>query len=1354
MTMYSYIAIAQQNSSSTVDSLEGFNETAERAYFLSHHSGLGDYNEFIAARKKDYIADKFYPTQKLNVPPPATMTACTNVDFENGTTNGWALSTGYNPAYNATGCCPNAGGAQNIVSGPGTDGCGGFPIVGPYGSYSLMLGNNQTGGIADRIEQTFTVTQANSIYVYRYAVVLEDPGHSPADQPSFQIDMVDASGTQIPCTFYQVSAGQGIPGFQNSATCAGVIYKPWTTVAVDLTNYINQNVTIRFTTYDCALGGHYAYAYIDGSCSTYNITYQDSLCTGGSTQICAPPGFASYTWNGPGVTNQTGQCINVSNPGNYQVQVSTITGCAAPILNVNLNAYPAPVAGFNTNGASLCNLSVSFNNTSTMQSGIPIVSSWDFGDGSTSGQQSPTHTYLNYGTYTVSLIVTAPTGCADTITQTITLNAPPSPTFTTGTACPGTAISFTNTTAGTTTQWQWSFGDGGTSSLQNPSHSYALAGTYNVTLATTAANNCTNSITVPLTVNPAPVAAFTAAPVCQGLNSVFNNTSSVAGGTISSWNWDFTSDGTVDNTNQSPTFTYAAAGSYAVTLSVGSNQNCYSSYTAQVVVYANPLAAFNVQNTCPNVACAFNNTSGIQSPNTISSYLWNFGNGSTSSSQSPAYAYPASGTYNVSLTATSAQGCSNTFNSPITIHPVPNPSFIATVACHNAPTSFTNQSSISSGTISSWEWDFDNNGSVDATTANPTFVYPNAGPYNCKLTATSNNFCAASVLNVTVVNYNPVAAFSSQNVCQGVATPFTDLSTVNGSSISSWAWDFDNNGTVDNTTQNPNYTYAGAGNYTAQLTVTSAQGCSSAISSAVTVLANPTAAFTFTNSCQNTAVAFTNTSSVPSPASITTYQWSFGNGGGSAVQHPSYSYSSAGTFNVSLTATSNQGCTGSSTSPIVIYPSPVANFSSTAVCFNQPTTLTNQSSVSSGSIVSWDWDLDNNGSVDATTANPNYVYPASGNFNCNLKVTTNNGCSASTTLPVVVYANPVAAFHSQSVCLNKAMNFSDHSTSSMGNIIAWNWDFDSDGTIDNISQNPSHTYTSTGTYLVTLEVQTSNGCVTTIQKAVRVNPNPIVNFSAPVQSGCPDLCISFVNNSSISSGTITGWNWNFGDNTAASTLQSPQHCFGTGNYLPTLTAVSDSGCTAVYTATTAVNVFPEPTADFTITSDNGETPDIIDPAVNIIDQSNGASSFQYLISDGSFNDNPTFSHTFSSETEGTYTITQIVSNTFGCKDTISKPVEIKPAYTFYIPNAFSPNEDGKNDLFKGEGIGIQEFNMWIFDRWGNMIFYTNDLDNGWDGKFQGRSDKTVMQDVFVWKVQLKDVFNKKHDLKGTVAVVR
>ncbi|MFL5752940.1 MAG: PKD domain-containing protein, partial [Bacteroidia bacterium] len=591
-------------------------------------------------------------------------------------------------------------------------------------------------------------------------------------------------------------------------------------------------------------------------------------------------------------------------------------------------------------------------------------------------------------------------------------------------------------------------------------------------------------------------------------------------------------------------------------------------------------------------------------------------------------------------------------------------------------------------------------------------------------------------------------------VCAGTATSFLDASSVNGSSINSWNWDFDSNGSIDNTSQNPNYTFATAGNYTVTLNVSSAQGCSSSYSAAVTVLSNPTASFLSANACQNAASQFTNTSSVPSPAGITAYQWSFGNGGSSAMQNPSYAYSSAGTFNVSLTVVSSQGCTGSTSSNIVIYPLPVVNFSSTSVCFNQPTVLTNQTSINNGSISNWEWDFDNNGSVDATVANPNFVYPSAGSFICKLKATSANGCSASATMPVTVYANPVAAFSSQSVCLNKAMNFADHSTTSMGNITVWNWDFDSDGIVDNVSQNPSHTYTTTGTFLVTLEVQTSNGCVTTIQKAVRVNPNPVVNFIAPVQQGCPSLCINFTNSSTIATGNISHWSWNFGDNTLPSTLQSPQHCFGTGQYHPVLTAISDSGCVGSYTASTAINVFPTPDAGFAITTDNSESPDIIDPSVNIVDQSNGASTYQYFISDGAYSTNGTFSHTFNSETEGTYMVTQVVTNIHGCKDSITKPVEIKPAYTFYIPNAFSPNNDNKNEIFKGEGIGIQEYNMWIFDRWGNMIFYTNELERGWDGRFQGGSEKTVMQDVFVWKVQLKDIFNKKHDLKGTVAVVR
>jgi hypothetical protein len=208
------------NSNSPIDSLANFNQQQWINFYWSNHTTSNELPEFIYAHQRDYIRDTYFSTQRISGTNPTPQQACTNIDFESGNLNGWNTSTGYHPLYNPAGCCQNAGGAQLVTSGAGVDACGGFPVVSPGGNFSLRLGNNGTGGVADRIEQTFNVTAANANFTYKYAVVFQDPGHALNDQPSFQIEMLDSNGIQIPCTYYNVAAGQNIPGFVNSTNCA------------------------------------------------------------------------------------------------------------------------------------------------------------------------------------------------------------------------------------------------------------------------------------------------------------------------------------------------------------------------------------------------------------------------------------------------------------------------------------------------------------------------------------------------------------------------------------------------------------------------------------------------------------------------------------------------------------------------------------------------------------------------------------------------------------------------------------------------------------------------------------------------------------------------------------------------------------------------------------------------------------------------------------------------------------------------------------------------------------------------------------------------------------------------------
>lgn len=1343
---------AQAPSGFTLSTIEARQSVAEQKaieYFLQKHPkpSESDYNEFIGSWRTQFANKE--PTgsaQKLGT-PNSPQASCTNIDFEQGSLTGWTTSTGYNPGYNALGCCTTAGGAQTIVTGAGTDACGGFPVVAPGGNFSVLLGNNGIGGVADRLEQTFQVTAANTNFSYSYAVVLEDPGHATADQPSFQIEMVDGAGNPIPCTFYQVSAGQGIPGFQNSNNCAGVIYKPWTTVSVDLTNYLNQNVTIRFTTYDCALGGHFGYAYIDGSCTSFQITQTQPLCNNSLGTLCAPPGYASYTWTGPGLVTNTGQCVQVNASGQYDVLCTSVTGCSSPLVSISVNNNPAPNANFSPSNIVGCNAFVSFNNTSSYGGGS-YTNFWTFGDGDTSTQFSPSHTYPAFGTYTVTLYAYADNGCVDTTSAVVTINPPPAPGMSYTATCEGVAAQFAGSMSGSTgnTIWLWNFGNGNTSGQQNPTYTFPTWGSFPVSLSVTD-NGCTTTITQNVSIAPNPVISFAANSICLGAVTSFTNTTYVPGGTAATFGWDFDGDGNIDNTTQNPGYTFPNYGTFNVSLTATSAAGCVVTDTANVTVYGLPNASFTTQNNCLNAATVYINTSTAPAGSTIVNYFWNFGDGNFSSVQQPQHTYALAATYNVRLDVTTNHSCVASHIAPVTVFPLPVVSFTASNVCENQTTQFSG--SVNGGQqASQWNWNF---GTAGSTQPNPTHAYGTWGSYPVSVTAIDNNGCSGSLTQNVVIQPAPVLNVTANTVCGGSATSFINTSTIPSGNITGWSWDFNGDGIVDNTSQSPTYTFPSSGSYSVMLSATSNNGCVSVASVPVNVYGLPLASFTANNNCVKAASVFMNGSTAPAGAYISQYAWSFGNGVNSTAAQPQYSYNTAGTYQVNLTVTTNQGCTATVTAPLTIYPAPVANFTSNNVCANQNMQFVNQSTISSGSINSFSWDFNVDGTTDASTQNPVHTYTSGGTHQVELMAVSNFGCRDSVLKPVTVYFNPVADFYATSVCLGKSAQFHDLSATLSGNITTWDWDFTSDNIVDNTTQNPTHAYTAAGQFLVTLQVQTNLGCVNVIKKPVRINPTPVVNFAVTQQSGCQGtMCVGMINNSSIVGGSIAGWQWTFGDG-GSSGQNSPIHCFyQAGTFSVTLLAISDSGCASHYTLASPIVVYPKPEAGFDFTNTQM---DVLDATTGIVSTAVGASGYTYFVSDGSvITGHANFEHTFTNQDPASYSVVQVVTSIYGCKDTIMKTIEVKPGFTFYIPNAFSPNGDGMNDVFKGTGIGIKDFALMIYDRWGNLVFASNDLEKGWDGTFKG--NEVVLEDVFVWKVNLRDDNDKRHDFAGTVSLIK
>lgn len=568
--------------------------------------------EFMTSQQARHVADSL---AFLQPPLPAAKPInpgntifngpCINADFEAGNLSGWTLSSGFHPGYNALGCCPNPGGQQTIMTGAGTDPYGNFPVVFPGGSFSLRLGNSQVNGQADRVEQTFQVSASNANFSYKYAVVFEDPNHQPSEQPFFEVEMLDANGNNVPCTHYFVSSGAGIPGFFNSSI-SGVIYKPWSTVLVDLTPFIGQNITIRFSTYDCSLGGHFGYAYIDGVCQSFTGGGSSTVCAGASTTFCAPDGVASYTWNGPGVNNVTGQCATVNTAGAYTVTTSLFTGCPGPSFTYTLVNQTPPVANAGPATSSVCanNSTVTLSGSITAYPATPVWSTSGTGVFSSTTSLNPTYVPSAADRATGSVILTLSTasnGVCPASNDNIVISITPSPSVSAGAdgvTCNANPIGLSGGVSAGASTGTWSTAGNGVflpgnamlNASYTPGPADIAAGSVSLTLTSTNNGNClaVSDVVVVTIQQPATITPAANQTLCSTAQTIAIAAivSSGAGTWASSGNGAFLPSNTALNTVYSITPADVTTGIVIFTVTSGNNGVCNAStatLSAQVV---------------------------------------------------------------------------------------------------------------------------------------------------------------------------------------------------------------------------------------------------------------------------------------------------------------------------------------------------------------------------------------------------------------------------------------------------------------------------------------------------------------------------------------------------------------------------------------------------------------------------------------------------------------------------------------------------------------------------------------------------------------------------------------------------
>ncbi|MFA5415563.1 MAG: PKD domain-containing protein, partial [Methanoregula sp.] len=839
-------------------------------------------------------------------------------------------------------------------------------------------------------------------------------------------------------------------------------------------------LTVTFT--DSSNGNPIGWNWSFGDDSLVNATVQHPVHTYGSAGV--------YTVS-----------LNATNAGGSDTTTRT---------NYITVTEPAPVANFTgTPTTGTVPLTVTFTDVST---GNPTRWNWSFGDGSlvNATVQHPVHTYGSAGVYTVSLNTTN-AGGSDTTTRTnyITVTEPaPVANFS---ATPTTGImpltvTFTDVSTGNPTGWNWSFGDGSlvNATEQHPVHTYTSAGIYTVSLnATNVGGSSTKTSADYIIVTiPAPVANFSATPTTgtMPLTVTFTDASI---GNPTGWNWSFGDDSLVNATVQHPVHTYANAGVYTVSLNAtnagGSDTTTRMNYIT--VTEPAPVANFTgtpTTGTVPLTVAFMDISTGNPT-----GWNWSFGDGSlvNATEQHPVHTYGSAGVYTVSLNTTNAGGSDTTTRTNyITVtEPAPVANFNATPTTGTVPltVAFTD---VSTGNPTGWNWSFGDGSLVNATDQHPVHTYGSAGVYTVSLNATnpggSDTTTRTNYITVTA-GPPPTASFSTNTttIRTGGAVGFADNST--GNPVM-WNWSF-GDGNWCNTTiagQTPAHTYETKGIYNAYLIVSNTNGANRSASQAIGVYDKPDASFIISPNpvSVNVPVQFTDTSA----GSVTTWNWTFGDGSTSTEQNPTHAYPTAGNKTVTL-AVGNPFETSPVTTNIVIVVTTDVRMSSDFIAGTTAPRTIQFNDTSASEMHAWNWSFGDG--TYSGIRNPIHTFTENGTyrviFSANNKIELRGTATADLTFGLA----PVPAFttNATQVYVNEGILFTDQSLNMVNFRIApnWSWNF-GDGSPVEYNQGPkTHAYTTAGTYTANLTVFNEvGGPVSKIQR-ILVNAKQDISLEIP-----------------------------------------------------------------------------------------------------------------------------------------------------------------------------------------------------------------------------------------------------------------
>jgi len=1075
---------------------------------------------------------------------------------------------------------------------------------------------------------------------------------------------------------------------------------------------------------------------------TFGSYAETSVPTG--TMLPYPYALSGHVWDfgdGSPTTSGTAPVHTFTAVGIYTVTVTAVTDNGCPVTaTVRIEVGAPPVATFTATPRHVCYGSytpVLF--TPTIVTGPIDEYSWVYGDGGgyiDSSGAGISYVYTMPGLFTVTLTPSY-RGCPGTpfvMTDYIKVDSSKSIIAHVVSCTIRNQVAFFDSSLGADSHL-WIFGDGTTSTVDDPVHTFPGFTVYTVSLTThNVATGCRDTARRVIDLTP-PVPNFIADDTVICRDESIHFIGWVTGGPAVLFEW-------IVDTNVIPIMfgypdffrTFTSTGYHTISLVTRNVDGCFDTTTrTNYILVAKPVANFTGSpvSGCLPLNVTFTNSSTPTVGTSLASYYWTFGDGGTAALSAPlfttSHTYTAVGTYSVSLNITDNVGCKDTI-----------------------------------------------------------------------------------VRSAYISVFQPVASFVASTLFPCINAPVSFTNTSTGGVVSS-VWDFGDGNS--STAMSPVHYYAATGTYSIRLTVTDANGCTSTILLPAHIqVTKPTASFTMSDSvsvCPPLFVNFTNTS-----IGASGYSWTFGDGNASLVASPSNMYITSGLFNIMMVASNFYGCRDTAYKSVNIFGyagaftySPLQGCSPLAVSFIA--TLSNIPHIT------WDFS-DGSTSTASFTDTITHIYTTPGAYVPKLLLSDNTGCQTSSigldTIKVE-QINPKFNTDPSPVCINMAFTFLDSSTAYWSPVSMWQWTYDG---ITSTLPSPTHTFTAIGTYPVTMEVENAWGCKATITRNIVIAPPPTVTASAdtvvcvgdpavltgygavtytwapPATLSCVTCNPTIATPPAETTYTVTGADIYGCIDTATVTVLHRTHtisnawgdtavCFGvpvqlydtgghTYQWLPPTglsnpniaTPIASPPYTTIYTViarlggcipdtnTVTVIVYPQPTVNA------GPDQRLLAGSTAQL-QATGTDIASYSWWPSETLSCPDCPNPVASMTVRTTYNVDVVSE-YGCRASDSVTIILYCDNSMvFIPNAFTPNGDGQNDVFYPRGAGIEVVKTFrIYNRWGELIFERqgielNDAGNAWDGSYNGADPKP---DVYVYIMEATCYTGEQVMVKGDVTIIK